>query len=44
MNLLGGTIYGFHAIFNVLSKNKIYQNLCSSSTTDKCSEQLQQYQ
>ncbi|CAF4769593.1 unnamed protein product [Rotaria sp. Silwood1] len=44
MNLLGGTIYGFPAIFKVLSKNKIYQNLCSSSTTDKCSEQLQQYQ
>ncbi|CAF1305896.1 unnamed protein product [Rotaria sordida] len=44
MNLLGGTIYGFPAIFKVLSRNKIYQNLCPSSTTDKCLEQLQQFQ
>ncbi|CAM4866798.1 unnamed protein product [Rotaria socialis] len=46
MNLLGGTIYGFQAIFKVLSRNKIYENLCSSTptTAGSCVEQLTQYQ
>lgn len=46
MNLLGGTIYGFQAIFKVLSRNGIYRNLCpsSSSDIDPCPEQLRQYQ
>jgi len=43
MNLLGGTIFGFPAIFQILSKNKIYQNLCQE-TTDSCFQQIKQYQ
>ncbi len=42
-NLLGGTIFGFPAIFQILSKNKIYQNLCPE-TTVSCSQQIKQYQ
>ena len=46
MNLLGGTIFGFPAIFKVLSKYGIYQNLCQSPVTDQCFEKIQikQYQ
>ncbi len=47
MNLLGGTIFGFASIFEVLSKLKIYQNGCessSSTTTNSCSQQTKQYQ
>jgi hypothetical protein len=44
MNLLGGTIFGFPAIFKVLSEEKIYQNLCQSETTNPCFQQLKQYQ
>jgi hypothetical protein len=45
MNLLGGTIFGFPSIFEVLSKSKIYQNVCeSSTTTNQCSQQIKQYQ
>jgi hypothetical protein len=43
MNLLGGTIFGFPAIFKILSKNKIYQNLCDQ-TIDSCLKQTKQYQ
>ncbi len=43
MNLLGGTIFGFPAIFQILSKNKIYQNLCQE-TIGSCSQQIKQYQ
>lgn len=44
MNLLGGTIYGFPAIFKVLSENKIYHHLCSLTTENGCFEQIKQYQ
>lgn len=45
MNLLGGTIFGFPSIFKILSKMKIYQNLCeSSSPTNQCIQHIQQYQ
>lgn len=44
MNLLGGTIYGFPAIFGVLSQNKIYQHVCPAPATNSCAEQTQQYQ
>jgi hypothetical protein len=44
MNLLGGIIFGLPAIFKVLSKEKIYQNLCPSQTTNQCFQQTKQYQ
>jgi hypothetical protein len=44
MNLLGGTIFGFPAIFKILTKSNIYQHLCQTSTTNQCSQQIQQYQ
>lgn len=43
MNLLGGTIFGFPAIFKILSKQKIYQNYCSDNQ-QSCSQQIKQYQ
>jgi hypothetical protein len=36
MNLLGGTIFGFPALFNVLSQKGIYKN--------EGSQQIKQYQ
>jgi hypothetical protein len=42
MNLLGGTIFGFPAIFKVLSSNGIYQNLCQSQ--NECGKQIKEYQ
>lgn len=43
MNLLGGTIFGFPSIFPILSRQGIYQHLCSNNSTT-CSQQIQQYQ
>ena len=40
MNLLGGTIFGFPAIFEVLSKEKIYQNLDSIKQYQVSSNEL----
>ena len=44
MNLLGGTIFGFPAIFQILSKMEIYKNVCQSTETNQCLEQMKQYQ
>ena len=41
MILLGGTIFGFPALFQILSKEKIYSNLCQ---TNSCLEQIKEYQ
>ena len=54
VNLLGGTIFGFPALFKVLSDSGIYSSSCSAqltsnssntaTTENSCDEQTKQYQ
>lgn len=53
VNLIGGTIFGFPALFKVLANEGIYKTYCVSSSTvsnstsalpNGCNEQTQQYQ
>lgn len=53
VNLIGGTIFGFPALFKVLTNEGIYKTYCGSSsavsnststTLNGCNEQTQQYQ
>ncbi|UJR11903.1 hypothetical protein I4U23_016081 [Adineta vaga] len=43
MNLLGGTIFGFPALFPILFRMNIYQNSCESGI-NPCYQQIKHYQ